>query len=1329
MQGLREASKRVDQWLDTVVATAVSVDQGVWWLGEGKSPKGLIPVSGHLVVAFSAGPDLLPVGTSHPGGPALLVQLAQRVREVVSDMPDAPVRLVAVTDPGPDTRRLLDELDQLSGRLGLGVSLQLFTSTKVFAVPKIATGPSPGDSHLPGSARVAAQIRRTGGLPPPRLSPADARLAALLSRGSRNHQVRRAIVTVPAPSGGGERWLHGRDGLGFTADDVRWLASTVVGVARTGVDDATALSNVVDFARAVLGAGVRPGDAARLMRLLRAVWEGVGLPTKAELLDTVWRQGLHADQPRPSEADAVLASLAAFVDDDLDRGLQRLRHSPPGVDASRMSGLWFLLWAERRTAMAELDGSGDLPAAQAAVDEAYLGAAAGRVLTPGMAEGIEQIVKRGLVPVRVLAWIDVAGVVVDGRPVSQLLPVVVDQFGVQQRDPEPGQPAASFYWAGGPETGGWQPRLRGGQPGSATGTSAAGPAQRPPVWRDRLRASSDGTGLALADLLEMERVARVLLARSKWMTDGRSELLAQLRNGRGARAEAAKAAWQEWVKFTDAAGKLLESASREELGDALRAYELARDKLAALDIGDLIPAAVLVASPAPPATSVRSIVEQLLARFPDRYKRSERPHWPLELLVTAVPIPPELAFTTGLLTRAWWDGDPGDRLRPVLDGSVGVGDDGLVGFSVDELNRLPEEEAGEEYVYAVRGPDGIRAASISAQAGSARAPDVLGQFDGRWVLAAWRIERSSSGVRLGPLRANPYAKVRNAGQRVALPNAAWLDREVAGMVARRAAREGLAFARGVDAPADTPLEYGALKQILRSANGAFWAEMQSVARVARKALAGEEGPACKKAAWEWLINSVRHKVGVPEFGIESSTASGLEATFDTDPWSLELPIGADHPVDQLFAVAGHEFAHAETATWQGRLLAGATNNPDILPWITNNRDVQIEFWEQPLKAGHPSYPAALQLWWNLFRTHKTQVVLQASGGTYSGIGRGAYAALGRAEETEGFDPVVLDRLKRRHAAATRLLLENEARYFQLLPEQLAYHAEREIEKLGSMSDWSESWGSVLRLGYQVVVSRAGAYVWPAPSPRLDDRPRLAHPDRPLVSIQVNRLAEARFVIEQLSVRLAGNALLELVTREKIDGQEAIWLAGLVRHDQRLMVEEEWAHVDVSLRDHFVAYTWWHKQWVPGYGGYLTVHTSPPLPNLYITGLPLMYNMGDGVWQLSEDWHFLQPEPGGMLWLAPADLPPGTRPRPGARGENIAAEDAGGVAGAESAVGGRLRRRHAGRHPAWSERRGQPQPRAEARSRNRGAEDCRCAAGRLGPGPRRAGQGDAGVGLR
>ncbi|HKT02008.1 MAG TPA: hypothetical protein VJT31_20975, partial [Rugosimonospora sp.] len=83
MQGLREASKRVDQWLDTVVATAVSVDQGVWWLGEGKSPKGLIPVSGHLVVAFSAGPDLLPVGTSHPGGPALLVQLAQRVREVV----------------------------------------------------------------------------------------------------------------------------------------------------------------------------------------------------------------------------------------------------------------------------------------------------------------------------------------------------------------------------------------------------------------------------------------------------------------------------------------------------------------------------------------------------------------------------------------------------------------------------------------------------------------------------------------------------------------------------------------------------------------------------------------------------------------------------------------------------------------------------------------------------------------------------------------------------------------------------------------------------------------------------------------------------------------------------------------------------------------------------------------------------------------------------------------------------------------------------------------------------------------------------------------------
>ncbi|HKS99249.1 MAG TPA: hypothetical protein VJT31_06930, partial [Rugosimonospora sp.] len=453
-----------------------------------------------------------------------------------------------------------------------------------------------------------------------------------------------------------------------------------------------------------------------------------------------------------------------------------------------------------------------------------------------------------------------------------------------------------------------------------------------------------------------------------------------------------------------------------------------------------------------------------------------------------------------------------------------------------------------------------------------------------------------------------------------------LDAKVASIVAEMAERDRPAFGRDASAPAaDSSVDY----QYLNIAKPEVFATFRRAARQRYPVLMGKDASK-RELAWQQVADVLSEAVGIPMLAVKPPTESLSKAVFDPK-WVVKLPIGTRGP-HELLGYLVHDATHAEITALKGRFLAG-TDDPDVLKQVVGNADVRDELRKRPLPADHPLYPLALRLWSNHVGTSEAEAVIQKSVEIYTDLLNQAYDALRYADAIEGFDPVVLGRLERRRDKASELILNLRARYFQLLEEALAYQVQRLFEALGSVRDWStlkRKWP-----GYQVEASPAGAYWRPVSSPRLDSSPRLAHPDRPLESVPVHESERAEAVLDRARVRLPDNALVELVPENPIDVTRAIELTGQVGKDQVLMLAASRIAADGPLPDNFVPYTWSHQRTLGPKADYYTVHATPQTPDLVMTGLPSMRNLGGGEFELSSGWRLVQH--GRMIWLRPAHL--------------------------------------------------------------------------------------------
>ncbi|HKT02007.1 MAG TPA: hypothetical protein VJT31_20970, partial [Rugosimonospora sp.] len=452
------------------------------------------------------------------------------------------------------------------------------------------------------------------------------------------------------------------------------------------------------------------------------------------------------------------------------------------------------------------------------------------------------------------------------------------------------------------------------------------------------------------------------------------------------------------------------------------------------------------------------------------------------------------------------------------------------------------------------------------------------------------------------------------------------DEQASSLVARLLGPEAGAPA------ADPSLDY----QSFRIADSKLLKEFWEKAQKDYAVLVGNEDSG-REAAWRELVKFLRRSVHGPRFEIERPAGSYC-AAFNTNRWVLEFDLRTSRPDDGTARLA-HELTHVEIATIIGRRLGAATDDPLVMKRIFENWDVWGPLWAKALERRDPRYPAATRLLESFISDNEVNALIQQSRGHYKARWRRARAELRRAGTINGFDRMVLDRLRRRLAEASRLILDRRARYYHLMGEALAFRVQRLLESLGSVRDWSGSVRLLSIPGYRVAVSLAGVSLWPKSSPRLDGSPRLAHADRPLYSVQVSDVNQAGAVLRRESQKFAANAMVEFVTKGPVDAAVAVELAGSVGKDQVLVLAG--SRVDLAdgrLADHFVPYTWWHERTLDleSFDGYYTVHVTEQTPDLAMTGLPRMRNLGGGVFELSAYWHLVHRHRRGIV-VRPADL--------------------------------------------------------------------------------------------
>ncbi|QOC93833.1 hypothetical protein [Micromonospora craniellae] len=641
--------------------------------------------------------------------------------------------------------------------------------------------------------------------------------------------------------------------------------------------------------------------------------------------------------------------------------------------------------------------------------------------------------------------------------------------------------------------------------------------------------------------------------------------------------------------------------------------------------------------------------KQLRREWPDWYSKSQRPGWETETLWASVPIPPELAFTTGLQQRVTQDGDPGG-IQPVFDGTAGMAN-GLVAFGVDRLHRMP---ADGEMVYAVlaRGGIDVWGSRATAAASPMTAPDILGQFPGSTVIAGWlvSVDPDTGETILSQGAVNPHFSARRKGEYfpgVTPPGLADLDGALAAMLVDLAMGRGTTLVRGGAEwkPSKVAEDY----ELLQAVSPAYWTELRRRAREEYESLGARRG---QTRAWqsrsdllfEYLGSGTRYGIPPAFTEVRDLSDETYVAAFQGASWSVQ--VGRPDPVDEKVADFAHEGVHAEQWVLMGRLVAGASNDPDAMHLITANDHVRNVLWAQPLPHDDPRYPLALRMWW--LRHSSLDEDIKGMAHHAEGLAiRNADQVL-KVRQIEQFGPPVRHlleaRMMRRSARSSVL----NTMMVRLGLEGPAYRASLEFRAGGSVRDWREvSAASVPSLSrYQAKSSAAGTHLWRSRE-RQDHSARLVHHSRPIVVLELGRAEDAPSRLAGIVHRLPANALVEVVTSDPLTPTEAVGLASTVGAGQMLAVSFPTGfQIDPAdpLFDHFVPYSRWHTQSMSLFADYFTVHTKPqwPMFDLGVGGVRLV-NLGGGVFQRinQTDWR-IRPV-WQTLWVHAADESPTALP--------------------------------------------------------------------------------------
>ncbi|MEO3820563.1 hypothetical protein [Plantactinospora sp. B24E8] len=423
-------------------------------------------------------------------------------------------------------------------------------------------------------------------------------------------------------------------------------------------------------------------------------------------------------------------------------------------------------------------------------------------------------------------------------------------------------------------------------------------------------------------------------------------------------------------------------------------------------------------------------------------------------------------------------------------------------------------------------------------------------------------------------------------------------------------------------------------RILRSAGSAHLAKLHDEVRQLIATKTDGQGQLAAEVWWD-IAGFITRALEAPPVRAIVGARAGLEGAFRLQHWIMEL--ATDRPVDEVITCLVHELAHLEQFAVIAQLLATRSGDPATAGMVTGQPDVQRELWDRRL-PDDPRYPAMQQVW----DSHMDPAARQLNDlfVQFKLLTRDAQQRLSAAERIYGFAPRVLDRLRR---GLQLLDLQNQIaplRYNTQPAEMQAFLTQLRYTSLGSVRDWSGTPVTAVAPpdGYEVVaLGRAGGVLRPTGAATEPPR-RFAHPDRPLLVIELPDPARADQVLNQLSTRLPDRALVELVVPAPISAARALELSRLLGPEQQLALAPHLIEPPgVELSDQFVSYSRLHTATLPAFARYVTVHHTPQYPQL-ATPASDLNNLGRGRWAVfGEDWQATSV--GDRVWVGPKDATP------------------------------------------------------------------------------------------
>ncbi|MFV2021910.1 hypothetical protein [Micromonospora sp. LOL_023] len=423
-------------------------------------------------------------------------------------------------------------------------------------------------------------------------------------------------------------------------------------------------------------------------------------------------------------------------------------------------------------------------------------------------------------------------------------------------------------------------------------------------------------------------------------------------------------------------------------------------------------------------------------------------------------------------------------------------------------------------------------------------------------------------------------------------------------------------------------------RILRSADSVHLEKLHEEVRRLVATKTDDQGRLAADIWWD-VASFVTNALEAPPVRAILGARAGLEGAFRIQHWTME--IATDRPVDEVMTCLVHELAHLEQFAVIAQLLATRSGDPATVGRITGHPDVQRELWDRRV-TDDPRYPAMQQVWASHMdptARHLNELFLQ-----FKLLTQDAHQRLSAAERLYEFPPRVLDRLR----LGFRLLdTQNQLapmRYNTQPAEMQAFLTQLRYTSLGSVHDWSGT--PVTQLappdGYELVaLGRAGSFLRPIGS-TTGSPPRFAHPERPLLVIELPDPARAEHVLTELGSRLPDRALVELIIPGPISGGRAIELSRLIGPDQQVAFAPRLIEPPgEELSDQFVSYSRLHTATLPAFARYVTVHDTPQFPQL-ATPASDLGNLGHGRWAiLGDDWQAVSV--GDRVWVGPKGATP------------------------------------------------------------------------------------------